>query len=389
MLKGLLKTLLLLGGLYVLAIVFLPGLIDRQINRSWQKSPYTVSEEAQALFDSLEFIADLHCDALLWKRDLNKRNEHGHVDIPRLIAGNVALQAFTIVSKVPFGINFESNSTSSDMLIAQSLVSGRSPRAWLSPAQRAVAQCNELKKFEQQSNGSFRIIYSAADLRNYIQQRKVNDASTAGFLGLEGLQALEGDIRNVEVFYQAGVRIMAPVHFQDNEMGGSAHGETKGGLSDFGKQVLKEIAARNIILDVAHSSPEMLDDIISLYPKPFITSHTGVAGTCPSPRNLSDKHLIAIAKSGGLIGIALFEGAVCGTDARATAKAMKYTVDLVGAENVALGSDYDGAITAPFDITGLNLLVEAMLNEGLTREQIRLIMGENVKRFWLQHLQKV
>ena len=118
----------------------------------------------------------------------------------------------------------------------------------------------------------------------------------------------------------------------------------------------------------------------------MITSHTGVQGTCPSPRDLSDEHLQAIAAGGGLIGIALFEGAVCGIDAQATAKAMRYTVDLVGAEHVALGSDYDGAITAPFDITGLNLLVEAMMKEGLTAQQIRLIMGENVRRFWLANL---
>lgn len=384
--KRLLKIIIGLVILFALAFRIVPGIIDKNINKVSEPPPYTVSSEAQQLFDSLEFVADLHCDALLWRRDLNKQHDYGQVDFPRLIAGNVALQAFTIVSKVPFGINFQANETASDMLQAHSFIVGRGPSTWFNVTNRAIAQCNELRKFEQKSEGKFSIIYNADDLKKYLEKRAFNRKITAGFLGLEGMQAFNGDIKNVDVLYQAGVRMMAPVHFQDNEVGGSAHGTSKGGLSDFGKAVLKKIAEKNIILDVSHSSPKMLDDILSVYPKPLITSHTGVAGTCPSPRNLSDKHLKAIAKSGGLIGVAMFEGAVCGTDAMATAKAIRYTVDLVGAEHVALGSDFDGAVTTPFDITGLNKLVEAMLQTGLSHDQIRLIMGENVRRFWLEHL---
>src|SRR5690606_19275502 len=107
-------------------------------------------------------------------------------------------------------------------------------------------------------------------------------------------------------------------------------------------------------------------------------------GTCPSPRNLSDRHIKAIAASGGLIGVALFEGAVCSIDLEATAKAMKYVVDLVGAEYVALGSDFDGAVETAIDITQLNYLVDALLRIGLNENQIRGIMGENVKNFWLK-----
>jgi membrane dipeptidase len=384
--KRFLKIIIGLVILFALAFRIVPRVIDKNINKVSVSPPYTVSQEAQHLFNSLEFVADLHCDALLWRRDLNQQHDYGQVDFPRMITGNVALQAFTIVSKVPFGINFQANETDSDMLKAHSFMVGRGPSTWFNVTNRAIAQCNELRKFEQQSEGKFSIIYSAEDLKKYLEKRASNRNITAGFLGLEGMQALNGDITNVDVLYQAGVRMMAPVHFQDNEVGGSAHGTSKGGLSDFGKAVLKKIAEKNIILDVSHSSPKMLDDIFSVYTKPLITSHTGVAGTCPSPRNLSDKHLKAIANSGGLIGIAMFEGAVCGSDGMATAKAIRYTVDLVGAEHVALGSDFDGAVTTPFDITGLNKLVEAMLQTGLSHDQIRLIMGENVRRFWLVHL---
>lgn len=384
--KKLIKLVAGLGLLYCLIIWIVPGILDRKFNQIAQAPPYVVSEEAQRLFDSLDFIADLHCDALLWKRNLNKKHPYGAVDIPRLIEGKVALQAFTIVSKVPYGINFHSNSENSDMLKLHSVVAGRAPSCWFNITNRALTQCSELKRFAARSDDKFRILYTSEDLEAYLHDRQKDPQITAGFLGLEGLHALQGDINNIDVLYEAGVRMMAPVHFSDNEMGGSAHGESHGGLSAFGKEVLTRISRKKIVLDVAHSSPAMLDDIIRLYKKPMITSHTGVQGTCPSPRNLSDEHLQAIAAGGGLIGIALFEGAVCGIDAQATAKAMRYTVDLVGAEHVALGSDYDGAITAPFDITGLNLLVEAMMKEGLTAQQIRLIMGENVRRFWLANL---
>ena len=379
------RILIGLAILYGLAILILPKLIDKKINKITQKAPYKVSTEAQELFNSLEFIADLHCDALLWKREINKKNDAGQVDIPRLIEGKVSLQAFTIVTNAPFGINFKDNKES-NMLVVQSIFSGRKPSAWFSYFGRAIAQTDELKKFAEKSDGNFRVLLSSADLENYLSDKKSHPEMSAGFIGLEGLYPLEGKIENLEKLYQAGVRMMAPVHFIDNELGGSAHGVSHEGLTEFGKEVIREIEKKKIILDIAHSSPKLIDDILKIYHKPIITTHTGVQGVCPSQRNLTDKHLKAIAQSGGLIGIAFFNEAVCGPDALSIAKSIKYTVDLVGAEYVALGSDNDGAITAPFDITGLNLLVEAMLNVGLSSDQIRKVMGENVKNFWLKNL---
>lgn len=384
--KKLSRLLLAIAVFYVVLSWILPGIIDKKINTNTLSPPYKVSKEARQLFDSLEFVSDLHCDALLWKRNLLKKNNFGSVDIPRLIEGKVTLQAFTIVSKVPFGINFQSNPESSDMLVPHSIFSGRMPKTWFSPLNRALAQCHELEEFERKSEGKFTIIRSSNDLKKYLATKQRNPNITAGFLGLEGLHALEGKLENIDLLYDAGVRMMSPVHFADNEMGGSAHGESKDGLSDFGKQVIKILENKKVIIDVAHSSPKMLDDIFTYSKGPFITSHTGVKGTLNSVRNLSDQHLKAIANSGGIIGIAFFEGAVGGTDAMSTAKAIQYTINLVGAKHVALGSDYDGAIEAHFDITGLPLLVDAMLQLGISHDDIRLVMGENVKRFWLENL---
>ncbi len=86
------KILLGLAIIYGLVIFIVPNIIDKKHNPVTQKPPYNVTPEAQQLFNSLDFIADLHCDALLWKRNLNQKNDFGQVDIPRLIEGKVSLQ---------------------------------------------------------------------------------------------------------------------------------------------------------------------------------------------------------------------------------------------------------------------------------------------------------
>ena len=99
----------------ILALALLPGFVEGQINRVTPHEPYEVSEETRALHQRL-VIADLHADTLLWARDPLKRASRGHVDLPRLDEGNVALQVFTAVTKVPSGQNYESNEAGSDVL---------------------------------------------------------------------------------------------------------------------------------------------------------------------------------------------------------------------------------------------------------------------------------
>jgi microsomal dipeptidase-like Zn-dependent dipeptidase len=89
-----------------------------------------------------------------------------------------------------------------------------------------------------------------------------------------------------------------------------------------------------------------------------------------------------------VVGIGYWETAVCGADARAIARAIRYAADLIGAEHVALGSDFDGAIPAPFDTTGLAQITDALLDAGFSEAQIGLIMGENVVRVLRQTLPK-
>jgi microsomal dipeptidase-like Zn-dependent dipeptidase len=141
-----------------------------------------------------------------------------------------------------------------------------------------------------------------------------------------------------------------------------------------------------IIVDVAHSSEQVVADVLEIATKPIVVSHTGVRGTCNSPRNLSDERMKAIAAKGGLIGIGYWEGAVCDYTPAGVAKAIKYAVDLVGEDHVALGSDYDGSTTVKFDAAESVALVDELLKAGLTEAQVRKITGGNTIRFLMEHL---
>jgi membrane dipeptidase len=111
-----------------------------------------------------------------------------------------------------------------------------------------------------------------------------------------------------------------------------------------------------------------------------------VQGTCDNERNLSDRHIRGIADTGGVIGIGLFRWATCGKKLTDTVRAMRYVADLVGVEHVALGSDFDGAVTTVVDSSGLVMLTDALLKEGFSEAEIAAIMGGNALRVFRQTL---
>ncbi len=377
-----------LGTLAVSAIVTLllgPGLLDSSSNRVSTTQKQAVPDSVRSLHSSL-WVADLHCDALLWNRDLLSRHAHGHVDLPRMTDGNFALQVFTVVSKTPFGLNFEQNDDDSDMITLAAILQRWPVRTWFSLRQRALYQADKLREFAARSDGGLVVIESKTDLRLFSERRAKGDSVIAGLLGIEGAQVLEGDVSNVQVLFDAGFRMMAPTHFFDTELAGSAHGVNKGGLTRLGKQMVREMERLGMLLDLAHASPKAIKDVLEIATRPVLVSHSGVKATCDNTRNLSDEQLMGIAATGGIIGIAFFSQATCGDDLAAVAKAIRYTADLVGVEHVALGSDFDGAVATPIDAAGMASLTGALLQTGFSKPEIRLIMGENVRRLLLQLL---
>ena len=377
LLKRILRAVLVLLLLTILLFfTCAPQLAERAMNRTLFPGPYTASPAALALHRKL-LIADLHSDPLLWKRDLLARGTRGHIDIPRLIEGNIALEVFTTVTKTPRWMNIEHNDDTTDDITLLMFAQLRSPATWTSLTARALDMAARLRGFADGSAGRFTIIRSAAGLARYLDRRRLDPQITAGLLGIEGAHALEGKLENLDPLYDAGFRLIGLTHFFDNEFAGSAHGVAKGGLTDKGRELVRRMETRGMVVDLAHSSPATFEDVLAMATRPVVVSHTGVRGTCNNTRNLSDAQLRGVVRNGGIIGIGFWETAVCGTDAHAIARAIRYAVRVVGADHVALGSDFDGAVNTPFDSSGLVVLTDALLQEGLSEDDIAKIMGGN------------
>ncbi|WP_296701687.1 dipeptidase [Algoriphagus sp.] len=385
--KKLSITLGIITLIYFLATLFVPSYIEEQRNPVKLSPPYTVSSEAQEVYNRLDFISDLHCDALLWGRDLTAKSDIGSVDFPRMREGNIALEMFTIVSKSPSGQNMQSNSADAfDNITPLTIAQGDAPNQWFSLINRTLGQAESLHEFIEEEDGNVIFVKDKESFESLIEARKNNKSIVGAMLGIEGAHALEGSLENLEKVYEAGVRMIGLTHFFDNELGGSAHGENGAGLTDFGKSVINKMNELNIFIDLAHCSPAIIDDVLNLTDKPVMVSHIGVRAVLDSQRNLTDEQIQRIAANGGIIGIAFFGMAVGEPELEGIIASMKHIRDLVGIEYIALGSDYDGAVAVPFDITGLPIIVEGLLNEGFTENEIKAIMGENVKQFFQKNL---
>jgi microsomal dipeptidase-like Zn-dependent dipeptidase len=144
--------------------------------------------------------------------------------------------------------------------------------------------------------------------------------------------------------------------------------------------VLAESERLGVVVDLAHASPATRRDVIAMATRPLVVSHTAVRGTCAGPRNLTDEDLAAVAGTGGVVGIGFFEGATCGDDVESILAAIEHVAKIAGVDYAAIGSDFDGAIAAPFDASGMALVTQGLLARGLSPGDVAKIMGGNVAR---------
>src|SRR5579859_5908438 len=242
---------LLLIIILAAAWLLLPSLVERHFNRTLHSPPYQVSALAESLHRRL-IVADLHADSLLWGRNLLRRSSRGHIDLPRLAEGNVAIQAFTVVTTSPRGLNIYQNSDSTDMIRYIAMVEGWPPRTWSSPKQRALYQAARLHKLAASSKSALVVVHSRKELQDFLGNRR--PGQVAGFLGAEGAQPLEGNLANLDELYSAGFRMMAPTHFTDTAIAGAAAGMQKGGLTDLGRQWVRAMEAKHMLIDLAHAA---------------------------------------------------------------------------------------------------------------------------------------
>jgi microsomal dipeptidase-like Zn-dependent dipeptidase len=308
------------------------------------------------------------------------------VDIPRLVEGGFELAVFSAPTRYHLASNYERTPPLGDVM-ALAAIASRWPRdAWLDPFARALVLAAKLRAAEYASPERLRVIRTRADLHSLISAQSSGDTLLGAVLLIEGMQAIAGRLESIDSLFAAGYRVFGIAHMFDNEVGGSAHGWHKGGLTPFGRRAVARIDSVGGIIDLAHASRATIDDVLALTARPVVVSHTGITSACPGTRNLPDEVVSRIASRGGLVAVGFWDAAVCGTDAPAIARSIRRAIDVAGIDHVALGSDFDGAVRVPFDAAHMPALTAALVTEGLTRAEIRAVMGENQKRFLLEAL---
>jgi len=179
------------------------------------------------------------------------------------------------VTKSPKGLNFGENSADAPDDITTLAIAQLWPlRSWGSIYERAAYQAQRLQKLEAEEANDLVIVRTAADMQ-------IDDGRMLTVLLTEGAHPLEGKLENIARLKDEGYRIMGLQHFFDNELGGSMHGTSKAGLSEFGREAVLEMRRQNIIIDLAHSSEQVVRDVLKLTPAPVMISHGGVLSHCP------------------------------------------------------------------------------------------------------------
>lgn len=213
---------------------------------------------------------------------------------------------------------------------------------WTPPEKRATALrygLEVLNNFHKDviESPSFELVTSVKDMRNVIKDGKV-----ALWLGLEGGEPIEDSLDLLEVFYALGLRVLTLTWSLRNAIGDGVFERTKGGLTNFGIEVLGKAEELGIVVDVSHLNEQGFWDVIETTSFPIIASHSNAYSLCPNPRNLKDDQIKAIAESGGVIGVNAIPSFVDKENPTLDKLVahIEYIADLAGYEHVGLGFDF-------------------------------------------------
>lgn len=221
--------------------------------------------------------------------------------------------------------------------------------------------------------------------------RIVGEGKICGLIGIEGGTAVENDLDNVNRFFDMGVRYIGLTWNNSNLIASSAKDEVErgiqGGLTDFGVQVVKRMDEVGMIIDISHLGEASFWDVIETSKNPIIASHSNVYSINPHYRNLSDEQIKAIAKSGGVVQVSFHNSFLGGSSLQLIFDHIDYIKNLVGADYVGIGSDFDGGINPPAELSDVTMypeLTKKMIAEGYSQEEVRKILGLNFLRVFKQ-----
>lgn len=218
-----------------------------------------------------------------------------------------------------------------------------------------------------------------------------DNGKAAYILGVEDARILESDISRLDFLYDRGVRILTLMWAGSTIIGGSHN--TEDGLTDFGKQVVAKCCEMGIIPDVSHASAASVDDtaaVVSQYNRPFIASHSCAYSLYGHTRNLRDRHIDAVIASGGLIGQSLCRSHLApdGASVDDIVKHIEYYLSRGAGDHLALGCDLDGSDLPDGieDVRDLMKIVDPLLRDGVTDEQIEKIFWRNAYDFAVRNI---
>ena len=330
-------------------------------------------------------VADLHCDALMWKRNLARRSGWGHLDFPRMLEGNCALQHFLVVTEAPRQIVGDNLTDTSDRITLLGMVDQWPLAAIGDQTERALYIGGKLKRFCARTNGQVRFVKTAEELGRALEARKSDLNVRAATLGLESSLGTQYSLKNIERLFAAGFRTSQLCHFTDSPFAAAATGVLKGGLTPLGREAVSLMNELGMIVDLAHAAPRVIEDVLSCSKRvPFI-SHTGSWAISNDPKCQRDELLRAIVETGGIVGLCFVEDYIGGTRVDDIARSLEHLLRVLGPTGVALGSGFD-SFAIPIAVDQLPYLTQVLLSAGLDAAAIRAIMGENAIRFLLQEL---
>ncbi|MDD4844504.1 MAG: dipeptidase [Anaerotignum sp.] len=284
--------------------------------------------------------ADGHCDTIvkLFEEKKGLFGNDGHIDIGRLQKYAAPLQVFAI---------------------------------WLDPKYYGCAMRQTMKYLEfyyRQIQENSELIGHVNCFSDILQNRENNKVSA--LLAIEGGEALEGEISVIHTYYRLGVRLMTLTWNHRNQLAdGVAERGSRGGLTQFGRQVVEEMEKLGMIVDVSHLSEAGFWDVAEISNRPFIASHSNAQAICNVPRNLSDEQLRVIAEKDGIAGINLYSPFLTTNKEAELEDVLRHIyhmLSIMGEDGIALGSDFDGIDSAPKEIA--NVQDVALIFDRVERE---------------------
>ncbi len=331
-------------------------------------------------------VFDGHNDALTREdhADLARGCEGGHLDLPRMREGGMRGGIFAVFTPSPGDemIGSRGGSGSYEVPLAE-------PVPHAEAAADATAVAGRLLRLERE--GELVVARTIADVDAALDE----DRPPAAVLHLEGAEAIDPGLEALEQWYAAGLRSLGPVWSRANEFAcgvqfaAPSSPDIGPGLSERGAALVAACAELGILVDLSHLNEAGFWDVARLEAGPLVASHSGAHAICPASRNLTDAQLEAIGASGGLVGIVFATPFLRPdfADEPETPLALivehaRHVADLIGAEHVALGSDFDGAtIPAPLgDVAGLPRLVAALEEGGFSDAETATICWHNWRR---------